>query len=117
MNTVSGRSDKNWFGTALLLVPALAVAGHLLLPNVFLLKLVANFALLVAGSFLFAAWGEMLTGATEFSLPFATILIVVIIGIILFFKFGWLSTIIILGVYGGMCVLGGLTERSMHSKR
>ena len=113
---MSKRSDGSWFGLALVLSPILAIAGHFIFPNIFFLKLVANVAVLLTGSILLAAWSEILGGATELSLPFATILLVVIVGSILFFRFGWLSTFIILGVYGGMSLWEGISQRSMQSK-
>jgi hypothetical protein len=75
------------------------------------LSFLANVAVLVVGALVLSFVYEKVSGNESFSLPFANILIVVLVGSVLFWWFGWRSTFIVLAVYGVFCIVGGLVDR------
>jgi hypothetical protein len=75
------------------------------------LSLLANVAVLLVGALVLSVLYEAVAGNESFSLPFVNIIIVVLIGSVLFWWFGWRSTFIVLAVYGVFCIVGGLVER------
>ncbi len=66
---------------------------------------------LLGGSLILSLVYEKVAGNESFSLPFANVLVVTVIGMVLFVFFGYLSIVIILTLYGAIGVIGGLMER------
>lgn len=69
-------------------------------------------AALAGGSLILSFVYEAIANNESFSLPFANIFFVVLIGIGFFVFFGFVSSGIVLGIYGTWCVLAGLEYRS-----
>ena len=67
-------------------------------------------AALLVGSLILSLVYEGIAGNASFSLPFANIFLVVVIGAVLYWFFGFKSTVIILGLYAVWAVVGGLIE-------
>ncbi|UCD84281.1 MAG: hypothetical protein JSU92_13545 [Deltaproteobacteria bacterium] len=104
-------------GISITLIPVLVLVLHFIWPQIYYLKIAANIAILLAGSSLLAVLQENIQGAQEFSLPFISMSLIVILGIFLFPRFGWYSTTIILGIYGVICVITGLLGRRRATSR
>ena len=68
-------------------------------------------AALLIGSLILSVIYEGIAGNESFSLPFANILLVVVVGAVLYWLFGFKSTVIVLGLYAVWAVFGGLIER------
>jgi hypothetical protein len=75
-----------------------------------ILKLVSHVAVLLVGSTLLSVLYESIQGNTRFSLPFINILLVTLLGGVLSYWYGWFSTGIVLGVYAGLSIVGGLID-------
>lgn len=75
------------------------------------LSFFANLAVLLVGALVLSVVYETVAGNTSFSLPFVNILLVVLVGGVLFWWFGWQSTFLLLATYGAFCVAGGLLDR------
>jgi hypothetical protein len=73
----------------------------------FLLALAALFF----GSLILSLVYEGIAGNESFSLPFANILLVVVVGAVLYWFFDFKSTVIVLGLYAAWAVVGGLMDR------
>lgn len=71
----------------------------------------ANVAALLVVAFVLSVVYENIAGNESFSLPFVNIIIVVLVGSVLFWWFGWRSTFVVLAIYGVFCIVGGLVER------
>ncbi len=69
-------------------------------------------AALAVGSLLLSLLYEAIAGNESFSLPLASLLIVVVLGAVFFPFFGWTSTLTVLGIYAAGCIIGGLVDRS-----
>ena len=76
-----------------------------------MLNFVLAVAALLMGSVILSLVYEGIAGNESFSLPLANILLVVVVGGILYWYFGFRSTVIILGLYAVWAVVGGLIER------
>jgi hypothetical protein len=68
-------------------------------------------AALLIGSLILSIVYEGVAGNESFSLPFANIFLVVVAGVVLYWFFGFKSTLIVLGVYAVWAVVGGLIDR------
>jgi hypothetical protein len=68
-------------------------------------------ASLLIGSIILSIVYEGVAGNERFSLPFANIFLVVVVGSVLYFFFGFRSTIVVLGLYTVWAVVGGLIDR------
>ena len=68
-------------------------------------------ATLLIGSLFLSLVYEGVAGNESFSLPFAGIFLVVVVGSVLYYFFGFKSTVIVLGLYAAWAVVGGLIER------
>ena len=66
---------------------------------------------LLVGSTLAALLYEAAAGNESFSLPFATILLVVVVGTALSVWWGWGATLSVLGVQAAYSIIGGLIDR------
>jgi hypothetical protein len=75
------------------------------------LKVVLHVAVLVVGSTVLSVVYEKIQGNESFSLPFFNILLITCVGGILSYWYGWLSTGIVLAVYGAFCIIGGFLDR------
>ena len=75
------------------------------------LGFVANFAVLLVAALVLSVVYENIAGNETFSLPFVNIIVVVLVGSVLFWWFGWRSTFIVVGTYGAFCVVAGLLDR------
>jgi hypothetical protein len=76
-----------------------------------MLNFVLAVAALMIGSLILSLVYEGIAGNESFSLPIANILLVVVVGAILYWFFGFKSTAIVLGLYAAWAVIGGLIER------
>jgi hypothetical protein len=76
-----------------------------------MLQLLANIAVLIVGSLFLSLVYEGVAGNESFSLDFGGILLVTVVGGVLAPWYGWISTGIVLGVWGLICVVGGLADR------
>jgi hypothetical protein len=74
------------------------------------LSLLLHMAVLLAGSVLFSILYEAAAGNRQFSLPLMNFILVPVVGGILSIWFGWISTGIILGIYGACMIIGGFAE-------
>jgi hypothetical protein len=68
-------------------------------------------AVLSVGSLILSIVYEGIAGNESFSLPFTNIFLVVVVGAVLYWFFGFTSTVIILGLYAFWAVIGGLIDR------
>ena len=68
-------------------------------------------AALFFGSLVLSLVYEGIAGNESFSLPLANIFLVVVVGAILHWFFGFKSTAIVLGLYAVWAVVGGLIDR------
>ncbi len=68
-------------------------------------------ATLLIGSLILSLVYEGVAGNESFSLPFMNIFLVVVVGMVLYWFFGFKSTVIVLGIYAVWAVVGGLIER------
>lgn len=62
-----------------------------------MLELILVALILMIGAVLASVMQENLSGHTHFSLPFASILLVIILGIALFLLWGWIPSLAVLG--------------------
>ncbi len=112
----SWRSAASLFDWGLPLLPFLVVGAYLLRPEVFLLRLAAVAAVLVAGDFLFQGlytWITSTGGGGGFTLHFGWFLLVVVVGTVLAIGWGWLSTGIVLCLDGAWHGVAGLVDRKI----
>ncbi|MFQ5992884.1 MAG: hypothetical protein ACE5NA_10660 [Nitrospiraceae bacterium] len=110
----SWRPAATLYDRGLLLLPFLVVGAHLLRPEVFLLRLAAVAAVLVVGDFLFQGlytWITSTGGADGFTLHFGWFVFVVVVGTVLAFWWGWLSTAVVLLLDGAWHGVAGLLDR------
>jgi len=107
------QNKGSWFGIALMSLTILFVVGHLVWPQATVLKYLANIVVLIFGSIMLSVFSENIQGNSSFSLPFIWILIVLILGVILFSIYGWISPMFVLGGYAVICVVGGVLGRIM----
>lgn len=77
-----------------------------------MLELILVALLLMIGAVLASVMQENLSGHTHFSLPFASILLVIILGTALFLLWGWVPSLAVLGAYWALCFLGGFSNRA-----
>jgi len=70
-------------------------------------------AALLIGSLILSLVYEGVAGNEGFSLPMANIFLIVVGGAVLYWFFGFKSTVIVLGLYAIWAVVGGLIERRM----
>ncbi len=95
----------------ILLSPIPFIVLHLSWPNIYILNFIAHFVSIVSGMFIFTAIGQWIQKIESFSLPLPLMLLVLIVGIVLFHWFGWISTLILLGGYGILCICDGIYGR------
>ena len=76
-----------------------------------MLSFVVSLAVLLIGSLLLSLLYELLAGNQSFSLPLSNIVLTIVAGGILYWFFGFKSTIAVLGVYAIWAVVGGLYDR------
>ncbi len=100
------------FGFILLTLPLATVGLHLIWPDLLWLKIVAILCVLGSSTFLLSAMEEGIGGAKQFSVPILAIIIVSVAGAFLSIWFGWLSTAVIVGLYGTISIISGFIGRS-----
>lgn len=66
---------------------------------------------LVVGCTLLSVLYEYVAGNESFSLPWANIVLVTLVGGALSWAWGWAATLTVLAVYGGCCGLAGFVDR------
>jgi hypothetical protein len=76
------------------------------------LDLALVFAVLVIGSVVASLLYEGIAGNTHFSLPFGNMGLVTLVGIGLYFVWGWPASLTVLGLYVVFCLIGGLMDRN-----
>ena len=72
--------------------------------------LLAVFVLLVASTLLWFL-SEMIEGKRKFVLHFGNVLLVTVIGSVLFLFWGWISVLLVLGVFGGFWIVSSVVQR------
>jgi hypothetical protein len=107
------QNKGSWFGISLMSLTIVFVVGHLVWPQVTVLKYLANIVVLIFGSIMLSVLSENIQANSSFSLPFIWIMIVLMLGVILFSIYGWISTLFVLGGYAVICVVGRVLGRIM----
>ena len=102
--------------TILLLAPLATIPLHLFLPDVFVLKILANMTVLFMATAVLNVIEGSASGAQEFPVHFGWMTLNTLVGTVLCFWFGWTSTFILLGVFGAWSISGGLWQRRERSR-
>jgi hypothetical protein len=76
-----------------------------------MLSWLAALAVLLIGSLVLSLVYEGVAGNESFSLPLANIFLVVLVGLIGFWFFGFLGVFVVLGLYSVWTLFGGLMDR------
>jgi hypothetical protein len=109
-------SKGSWVWWVFLLLVTL-VPLHFFFRDVLLLKLAANASVLIIGGTLIIAYSSWVSGDPFFILHFGWLGLIVVVGLALFFWFGWVSTLATLGVEAVRAMLGALIERRFVNNR
>ncbi len=99
------------FGVGLLLIPALMVGAHLFWPENLILGMLANFAVLASGGLILGAIPYYVAKQDGFILHVGKMILLIVLGGVLFYQFGWLSTVLVLIGYALLGVVTGLMMR------
>ena len=75
------------------------------------LNIFVHVVVLAVVSTLLSALCENIQGNESFSLPLFNILLIICVGGILSYWYGWISTGIVLVVYGVFCIIVGFVDR------
>lgn len=96
------------FGVGLLLIPALMVGAHLFWPENLILGMLANLAVLASGGLILGAIPYYVAKQDGFILHVGKMILLIVLGGVLFYQFGWLSTVLVLIGYSLLGVVTGL---------
>jgi hypothetical protein len=92
-------------------IPFIALSAYIAWPEITSLLYLSNGSALLSGSLLLSAALDKATGYRRTGFSVTLILFVLISGTLLFPRFGWVSTLLILGVSTILCIVTGFMRR------